>query len=85
MPGVVTFATQSAGCEAADRLGDRNLLFFHGTADTILPSFASEMVRMMAGTGELVMLDGADHLLAPAGGVVLDRLIEHLPAVFAAA
>ncbi len=83
VPGVVTFATQSAGCEAADRLGDRNLLFFHGTADTILPSFASEMVQMMAGTGELVMLDGADHLLSPAGGEVLERLLEHLPAVFA--
>ncbi len=84
VPGVVTFATQSAGCEAADRLGDRDLLFFHGTADTILPSFASEMVRMIAGTGELALLDGADHLLAPAGDQVFDRLLEHLPAVFAA-
>ncbi|MEZ5376530.1 MAG: hypothetical protein R2733_08445 [Acidimicrobiales bacterium] len=85
VPGVVTFATQSAGCEAADRLGDRDLLFFHGTNDTILPSFASEMVRMIAGTGELVLLDGADHLLAPAGPEILARLIEHLPSVFAAA
>ncbi len=85
VPGVVTFATQSAGCEAADQLGDRDLLFFHGTADTILPSFASEMVRMMAGTGELVLLDGADHLLAPAGDEVFARLVEHLPGVFAAA
>ncbi len=84
VPGVVTFATQSAGCEAAEHLADRDLLLFHGTNDSILPAFASEMVRMMAGTGELVMLEGADHLLAPAGDQILNRLLEHLPAVFAA-
>ncbi len=83
VPGVVTFATQSAGCEAAEQLGDRDLLFFHGTADTILPSFASEMVRMMAGTGELVLLEGADHMLAPSGEAIFERLIDHLPGVFA--
>lgn len=81
VPAVVTFATQSAGCEVAERLGDRDLLFFHGTADTILPHMASEMVRMLAGTGELVLLDGADHLLAPAGDEMLARLVTHLPAV----
>lgn len=81
-PGAVTFATQSAGCENAAVLGDRDLLFFHGTNDQILPAQASEMVRMLAGTGELVMLDGADHLLAPAGGLIFDRLMDHLPAVF---
>lgn len=80
-PGVVTFATQSAGCENAAVLGDRNLLFFHGTNDQILPPQASEMVRMMAGTGEVALLDGADHLLAPAGGLIFERLIDHLPAV----
>jgi dienelactone hydrolase len=85
VPGVVTFATQSAGCENAGLLADRDLLFFHGTNDRILPMQASEVVRALAGTGELVLLDGADHLLAPAGGVVFDRLMEHLPAVFAAA
>ncbi len=85
VPGVVTFATQSAGCEIAERLGDRSLLLFHGTNDTILPPFASEMVRMLAGAGELVLLDGADHLLAPAGDEILERLLDHLPAVFAAA
>jgi len=81
VPGVVTFATQSAGCENAAILGDRNLLFFHGTNDQILPAQASEMVRMLAGTGEIALLDGADHLLAPAGGLVFDRLMEHLPQV----
>lgn len=81
VPGVVTLATQSAGCEPAEQLADRNLLFIHGTADAILPHFASEMVRMLAGAGELVLLDGADHLLEPAGGEVLERLVSHLPAV----
>ncbi len=81
VPGVVTLATQSAGCEEIERLADRDLLFFHGTADRILPHHASETVRMLAGTGELVLLDGADHLLEPAGPEILDRLLEHLPAV----
>lgn len=81
VPGVVTFATQSAGCENAAILGDRDLLLFHGTNDQILPAQASEMVRMLAGTGEVVLLDGADHLLAPAGGLVFDRLVAHLPQV----
>jgi pimeloyl-ACP methyl ester carboxylesterase len=84
-PGLVTFATQSGGCEPIEGLGDRNLLFFHGTADHILPHHASELVRMLAGAGELVLLDGADHGLRPAGGVIYERLVEHLPAVFAAA
>ncbi len=82
VPAVVTFATQSGGCEVADQLGDRNLLFFHGTSDTILPHYSSEMVQMLAGTGEVVLLDGADHLLHPAGPEVLDRLLAHIPAVF---
>lgn len=83
IPGVVTFATQSGGCEPAEQLGDRDLLFFHGTNDQILPHQSSEMVRMLAGTGEIVLLDGADHLLAPAGDEVLERLLTHIPAVFA--
>ena len=82
VPGVVTLATQSAGCEPAELLADRNLLYFHGTNDQILPHQASETVRMLAGTGELVLLDGADHLLKPAGEQILNRLVDHLPQVF---
>lgn len=85
VPGLVTLATQSAGCEPAELLGDRDLLMFHGTNDQILPHQASELVRMLAGSGELVYLDGADHLLKPAGGEILDRLLDHLPSVFASA
>lgn len=83
VPGVVTLATQSAGCEPIDTMSDRNLLYFHGTNDTILPPQASEMVRMLAEAGELVLLNGADHLLKPAGGIILERLLDHLPSVFA--
>ena len=35
--GVVTFATQSAGCEQADELNGRPLLMFHGDRDELLP------------------------------------------------
>lgn len=79
VPGVVTFATQSAGCEEVNQLADRDLLFFHGTNDRILPHQSSEIVRMIAGTGELVLLPGADHLLHPAGDEVFERLMRHLP------
>ena len=84
VPGVVTLATQSAGCEPVETLSDRSLLYFHGTNDQILPHHASEMVRMLAEAGELVLLDGADHMLRPAGDRVLARLLDHLPAVLAA-
>lgn len=83
VPGVVTFATQAGGCEPAEELTDRSLLFFHGTDDRILPPMASEMVRMLAGHGELVLLDGADHALHPKGSEVLARLLDHIPGVFA--
>lgn len=85
VPAVVTFATQSAGCEPVEQLADRDLLFFHGTDDRILPAQSSEMVRFLAGAGELVLLPGADHALHPAGEEILARLLTHLPAVLAAA
>lgn len=81
VPGVVTLATQSAGCEPVETLTDRDLLFLHGTNDQILPHHASELVRMLAGHGELELLDGADHLLRPMGSTVLARLLDHLPSV----
>jgi len=80
-PGVVTLATQSAGCEPAESLGDRELLFFHGDNDQILPHFASEMVRMLAGTGELVILPGEDHLLGGAKDLIIERLLTWIPQV----
>jgi predicted alpha/beta hydrolase family esterase len=79
--GVVTFATQSAGCEVAGGLAGRSLLLFHGERDEILPIDASEMVRMIAGTGELVRLPGDGHLLAKSGAIIHERLEEWLPPV----
>jgi len=72
--GVVTFATQSAGCEQADELGDRPLLLFHGDRDELLPPQASEMVRFIAGTGELVLIPNEGHLFSKSGDLLLERV-----------
>ncbi len=77
--GVVTFATQSAGCEVAGGLGDKPLLLFHGERDEILPIEASEMVQMIAGSGRLVRLPGDGHLLAKSDAVIWEHLEEWLP------
>jgi len=79
--GVVTFATQSAGCEVAGGLGERPLLLFHGERDELLPLQASEVVRAIAGHGDLVVLPGDEHLLAKSGPVLWERLFEWLPDV----
>jgi pimeloyl-ACP methyl ester carboxylesterase len=80
--GVCTFATQSAGCEVAGGIGDRPLLLFHGDRDEILPVFASEAVREIAGTGELVVLPNDGHLLARSHAVMEERLLQWVPATF---
>ena len=77
--GIATFATQSAGCEVAGGLAETPLLLFHGERDEILPIEASEMVRMIAGTGELVRLPGDGHLLAKSDDIIWDRREEWLP------
>jgi pimeloyl-ACP methyl ester carboxylesterase len=80
--GVVTFATQSAGCEVAGALAGRPLLLFHGDRDELLPMQASEMVKMIAGSGELVVLPGDGHLLGRSDDIMLEKLDEWLPGVF---
>lgn len=77
--GVATFATQSAGCELAGGLEDVPLLLFHGERDEILPIEASEMVRMIAGHGEVVRLPNDGHLLAKSDDVIWERLEGWLP------
>ena len=79
--GVVTFATQSAGCEVAAGLGGRPLLLFHGERDELLPPASSEMVRSLAGAGDVVLLPGDGHLLAKSHDVLVERLDEWLPGV----
>lgn len=79
--GVVTFATQSAGCEVAGALAGRPLLLFHGDRDELLPMQSSEMVRMIAGSGELVVLPGDGHLLGRSDDVMFERLDDWLPEV----
>jgi len=74
--GVVTLSTQSAGCENADALGSTPLLLMHGDKDEILPMMASQMVQMIAGQGQVVILPGAGHLLTEAA----DELRQHLGA-----
>lgn len=74
--GVATLATQSAGCEMAGRLAGRPLLLFHGDGDEILPVEASATVQAIAGHGELVVLPGTGHLMAEAGDLLRERLLE---------
>ena len=83
--GVVTLATQSAGCEDAAGLGGTPLLMFHGDRDELLPVQASEVVHHLAGgQGELIVLPGAGHLLREAGPELRARLGEWIPAVLGA-
>lgn len=81
--GVVTFATQSAGCEVAAGLQGRPFLLFHGDRDEILPLQASEIVTAMAGCGELVVVPGDGHLFAKSEEILWERLTEWLPRVLA--
>ena len=77
--GVVTLATQSAGCEVADRLAGRPVLCLHGDADELLPPMCSELVAGLSG-GEYVVLPGAGHLLTQAGAELRTRLLAWIPA-----
>ena len=79
--GVATFATQSAGCEMAAGLRGRSLLLFHGERDEILPPMTSEVVREIAGTGELVICPNDGHLFSRSREILWERLLEWLPGV----
>lgn len=79
--GVVTFATQSAGCEVAPGLRGRPLLLFHGDQDEILPLDSSRIVAAMAGHGDVEVCEGDGHLLAKSGHQMWDRLESWLPGV----
>lgn len=80
--GVVTLATQSAGCEIAPGLRGRPLVLFHGDADEILPMQSSEIVAAMAGRGDIVVCPNDGHLLTRSKDLILDRLETWIPSVF---
>ncbi len=77
--GVVTLATQSAGCEEAEHL-TAPLLLVHGLQDELLPAQTSEVVRMMAGQGELMLLPDDGHLLDKSRNAIVDKLVDWIPA-----
>lgn len=79
--GVVTFATQSAGCEVAAGLRGRPLLLFHGDRDEILPLDSSRIVAAMAGVGEVIVCEDDGHLLDRSGAMMNERLESWLPRV----
>ena len=79
--GVVTFATQSAGCEVAGALAGRPLLLFHGDRDELLPPEASQVVAAIAGHGEVEIMPGDGHLLAKSDDLIVERLDTWLPEV----
>jgi len=82
--GVVTLATQSAGCEQAELLYGKPMLLLHGDKDEILPVMCSEVVNELAGgRGELVILRGAGHLMTQAGPELRERLLAWIPPVLA--
>lgn len=62
--GIITYSTQSAGCEDASQIGDTPLLLVHGERDSIIGPENSRMVQMLAGHGDVRTYPGADHLLA---------------------
>jgi pimeloyl-ACP methyl ester carboxylesterase len=65
--GVVTFATQSAGCEEAHGL-TAPLLAYHGDRDEILPPVCSQVVgELVGGPADVRFCPGAGHLLSEAG------------------
>jgi dienelactone hydrolase len=77
--GVVTLATQSAGCEEGAALGDTPLLLIHGDQDEILPPDTSAVVRSLVGHGELLILPGTAHLMSEAHDELRTRLGEWIP------
>lgn len=74
--GVVTFATQSAGCEQAGGL-TAPLRAYHGDHDELLPVMASEaLCHLAGGAAEVIVCEGAGHLLTEAH----ERLRAEVPA-----
>lgn len=83
--GIVTLATQSAGCEDAGALSeDVPVLLLHGDRDEILPPDTSMVVRMLIGHGDVEILPGTGHLMTEAADELRDRLGAWIPDVLGA-
>jgi dienelactone hydrolase len=83
--GIVTLATQSAGCEDAGTLDEHvPVLLLHGDRDEILPPDTSFMVRMLIGHGDVEILPGTGHLMTEAAHHLRDRLGTWIPEHLAA-
>jgi hypothetical protein len=54
---------------------------FHGDKDSILPMDASEVVRAIAGSGDLHIMPGDDHLLAKSHDVMFETTMKWLDEV----
>jgi pimeloyl-ACP methyl ester carboxylesterase len=81
--GVATLATQSAGCEVADQLGDTPLLLVHGERDEILSPQDSFVVKAIAGHGEVKVFPTAGHQLNEVHLELRKLLLDWIPARFA--
>jgi pimeloyl-ACP methyl ester carboxylesterase len=81
--GVVTLATQSAGCEVASELGDTPLLLVHGERDEILSPGDSMMVKALAGHGDVTLYPAAGHQLNEVHTELRKLLLDWIPARFA--
>jgi dienelactone hydrolase len=81
--GVVTLATQSAGCEVAAQLGDVPLLLVHGERDEVLSPQNSMTVKSLAGHGEIRLFPTAGHQLDEVHLELRKLLLDWIPARFA--
>lgn len=70
--GIITFATQSGGCEQAGQTRGVPLLLLHGERDRILGPENSLMVQSLAGHGEVRMLADTDHLMAESASEIAE-------------
>ena len=70
--GVITYATQSAGCEDAARTRGVPLLLLHGERDSLLGPENSMMVQSLAGHGEVRTYPDTDHLMAEAADEIAE-------------
>lgn len=80
--GVITYATQSAGCEEAARMGDTPLLLLHGEHDSILGPENSMMVHALAGHGEVRTFPNTDHLMGEVAEEIAEITAEWVRARF---